>query len=155
MSANATLPGVAGVLGLVNDPLLGHVLTVDGNPVRREKADYLLPGVDGGTVRATLKGRFLAEHPVLVVDGREYATGGLTSPFLLIIAFLPLLFVFTGSIIGLGFALLGVAFNLWIVRAPRTEAWKAAIILAGFIAAVIVQLFWAFFSSWVLGLLRR
>nr|NLI49261.1 hypothetical protein [Propionibacterium sp.] len=155
MNANATLPGVAGVVGLVNDPLLGHVLTVDGQAVKREKADYLLPGVDGGTVRANLKGRFLAEHPVLVVDGREYTTGAVTSPFLLLISFLPVLFLFTGSLIGLALAILGVVFNLWIVRAPRAEAWKAAVILAAFVVGVVFQLLWAFFSSWVLGLLRR
>lgn len=155
VNANATLPGVAGAVGLVNDPLRGHILTVDGHPVKREKADYLLPGLDGGIVRANLKGRFLAEHPVLVVDGREFTTGAATSPFLLIIGFLPLLFLFTGSPIGLALAVLGVAFNLWIVRAPRTEAWKAAVILTVFVVGVVFQLFWAFFASWVLGLLRR
>lgn len=155
VSAKSTLPGVAGAVGLVNDPVRGHILTVDGKPVRREKGDYLLPGADGSPIRARLRGRFLAQHPVIVVAEREYATGPLTSQFLLVIAFLPLLFLFIGSPVGLLVAALGVLFNLWIVRAPRTEAWRAAIILAGFIVGVVFLLFWAFFSSWALSLLRR
>ncbi|HBX80659.1 MAG TPA: hypothetical protein DEH05_05965 [Propionibacteriaceae bacterium] len=129
-------------------------MTVDGKAVRREKAEYLLPGVDGTPVRARMRGRFLAEHPVLTVGDRDYVTGPEGSPFVLLISFLPLLFAFTGSPAGFLLGLLGVLFDLWILRAPRTEAWKTAVILVTFMAAVLLLVFWAFFSSWVIGLIR-
>lgn len=151
----ATIPGVAGAVGLVNDPLRGHVLTVDGRPAKREKSDYLLPGSGGEPVRARLRGRFLAEHPVLVVDGHDYTTGHPTAPLLHIIAFLPVLFVLGGNPVGVVLAVVGLLFNLWILRAPRTEAWKTGVILGGFVLAVVFVVFWAFFSSWLLTLLPR
>ena len=155
MSANASLPGVAGLVGLSNDPIRGHVLTVDGHHVKRDKGEYLLPGADGTPVRAKLRGRFFSEHPIITIAGKDYTTGAVTPPFLLIIAFLPVLFLFSGSPVSALLAVLGVLFNLWIVRAPRGEAWKAAVILIVFVALVIFTTFWAFFSSWVVSLFRR
>ena len=155
MNANASLTGVAGVVGLTNDPIRGHVLTVDGHHVKRDKGEYLLPGADGATVRARLQGRFFHEHPIITIAGKDYTTGGATPPFLLVIAFLPVLFLFTGSPVSALLAVLGVLFNLWIVRAARGEAWKAAVILVVFVALVVFTTFWAFFSSWVVSMFRR
>lgn len=146
---------MTGVVGLGNDPLRGHTLTVDGKPAKRERGDYLLPGTGADPVRVQLKGRFLTEHPVLRIDGKEYATGMPTPPFLLVIAFLPLLFVFGGSVLTVVLALLGLIFNAWVVRSKHTETRKVGTILLGFIAAVVLMAFWAFFSTWVLSLFPR
>jgi len=156
VNSNASLPGVVGTVGLTNDPLRGHIVTVDGKAAVREKKDYLLPGASGEPVRAQLDGRFLAEHPVLVIGDREFPTGPATPPFLHVISFLPALFVFTGTpFVGALLAVLGVLFNLWIVRAPRTEAWKSVVILTVFVVAVVLLTAWAFFYGWVLGLFGR
>ena len=52
-------------------------------------------------------------------------------------------------------AALGVLFNLWIVRAPRTEAWKSVVILTVFVVAVVLLTAWAFFYGWILSLFGR
>lgn len=155
MNAKATLPGVVGTVGLSNDPLRGHLLTVDGRAAKRDGRDYVLPGPEGASVRARLKGRFFSEHPVLTVDGHDYTTGDATAPFLRVISFLPLLFLFGGSPVSAVLAVLGVGLNLWILRAPRGEGWKAGVILGTFVLLVIFTAFWAFFSSWVVSLFRH
>lgn len=155
MSTNSTLPGVAGVVGLTNDPLRGHLLLVDGVLAKRTKGEYLLPGVDGTPVPVRVQGRFLAEHPILKVGEHAYTTGGLTPRFLLVIAFLPLLFLFGGNVVAVLLAAVGVLANVWIVRGPRAEAWKSAVILSVFVGGVLLMTIWAFMSSWVLSLLGR
>ncbi len=152
MTANAHLPGVTGVVGLVNDPFRGHVLTLDGKPVKREKGQFHLPGESGEPVTVGMKGRYLTEHPIIRIGDKDFLTGAPTPPFLVVVTFLPLLFLLGGGVIGVVLAVLGVAFNAFILRSPRTETWKVFVILIGFIAAVVFLVFWAFFSSWVLGL---
>jgi hypothetical protein len=155
VNAKATLPGVAGTIGLTNGLLLGHLLTVDGRRAKRHRGEYVLPGADGGMVRARLRGRIFSEHPIISVGGHDYTTGDATAPFLRLITFLPLLFLFSGNPVSALMAVLGIVFNLWILRAPRTEAWKAGIILGTFVMLVMFMTFWAFFSSWVISLFRR
>jgi len=155
VNANATLPGVVGTIGLSNELLRGHVLTVNGHRAKRDRGEYLLPGAGGGMVRARLRGRFFSEHPIITVGGHDFTTGDATAPFLRVITFLPLLFLFSGSPVSALMAVLGVGFNLWILRAPRTEAWKAGVILGTFVMLVGFMTFWAFFSSWVVSLFRR
>lgn len=157
MSSTSSLPGVRGTLGLTNDPLRGHRLTLDGKPAPRENGAYRLPATEDGAepVAVKLRGRFFSEHPVLTVGEHSYHTGPAGSPFLLVIAFLPVLFLFGGSYLGPVFMLLTIAFNLWILRTRRAEAWKTGVILAAFMGMVLVQFVWAFFYSWILSLLPR
>lgn len=155
MTAHATFPGVSGVVGLANDPLRGHLLTVDGKPAAKADGAYLLPGEAGEPVRATLKGRFLSSHPVVVIDGREYYTGAPTAPFLRFIAFMPLVLLLSGSIVPAVLGLVMTLFCLWIMRLPRSEPWKAVVILCTVVAGVVFSAFWAFFAPWVAGLFRR
>jgi len=155
VNANANLPGVVGAVGLSNHLLRGHLLTIDGRTAKRDGRDYMLPGADGTMVRARLAGRFFSEHPVITVGGHEYTTGDATAPFLRIVSFLPVLFLFSGSPVGALMTVLGILFNLWILRAPRGEAWKAGVILGTFVVLVTFMTFWAFFSSWLISLFRR
>lgn len=155
MNPEATVPGVDAAVGLTNSPIFGHVLTVNGRPAKRDKGAYLLPGFGGQTLRATLKGKFLAEHPLLIIGDHEYTTGPLTPPFLVIIAFLPALFALGLSPVALVLAVLGVLFNLWILRAPRAEAWKVGVILVGFVIMIVLATVWAFVSVWLMNLVSR
>lgn len=154
MNTQSSLPGVSGAVTLTNHPLFGHQLRVDGLPVRREKGEYLLPGLDGSPVRAKVRGRFLSEHPIVSIAGDDYSLGNATPPFLLLIVFLPLLFLFGGNLFAVVLAVVGLGFNFWIVRTPRAEAWKVGMVLVSFAAGVVLMAAWAFISSWFFSLIR-
>lgn len=150
MTPDAKLPTIAGVLGLRNDPLRGHIVTIDGVPARREGRAYLLPTASGEPLRAAMKGRFASEHPRLTIDGTTYFMGAVTAPVLRIVALLPLLFVFGGNVVTIALAAVGVWLNLWILRTRRTETMKCGAMLAAFTAGVVLMTLWAFVSSSVM-----
>ncbi len=155
MTEQATLPGVSGAVGLTNHPLRGHLLTVDGRPARREQGSYQLPGADGRPIAAQLKGRLFSVHPVVKIHGHDYSTGEPTAPYLVLIAFLPLLLLLGGGPVPGVLAVLAVLFNLWVLRFHRGDAWKSLLIFGTLIAAVLFTVFWAFFAPWFVGLFQR
>lgn len=155
MKPDAKLPTIAGVVGLRNDPLRGHVLMIDGVPAPREGRAYLLPTAAGEPLRAFMKGRFASENPRLTIDGTTYFMGDATSPLLRIVTLLPLLFLFGGNVVTIVLAVVGLGLNFWILRMRRTETMKCGAMLAAFIVGVVIMTAWAFLSSWVMGLAGR
>jgi len=153
VNSRAILPGVQGAVGLANDLWRGHVLTVDGVRAKSEGGFYLLPGTDGQPVKAKLKGRYFTDQSVLTIGDASYATGEPSPPFLFIIAFLPVLFLFGGNPFAVALAAVGVFVNFWVIRAQRAEAWKSMTILGLFVGGVLLMAIWAFVSSWVMSLL--
>lgn len=145
-----TLPGVAGPVTFGNDVLRGHRLMVDGRPVRPVRGSYLLPGVDGREVPARLKGRWLSAHPTVVIGSQRYKTGPETPSWLGLAVVLPLLFVLGGGFFPLVLAAAGMAFNLFVLRSPRSEVARFVLMMAGFVAAVLLF----FVATLVVGLVQ-
>jgi hypothetical protein len=135
-----TIRGVAGPLVVTHNFFLGrYAVTVGGKPAKRISGrTFALPRSGGGTVEATMHGGFLDAYPSVDVAGVRYRTGPPIPVGLRILAFLPILLVTIGGLLGAIVGLVGAAANMAVARLPQPAALKALMMVGVLIAAVIV-----------------
>ena len=137
-----TIPNVAGPVTVEIDPWLGRTsVQVAGKPAKPTgRRTFALPTVDGLEVPGTVRSAVGNPFPSVEVEGVTHATGPDIPVGLKILAFLPLVLLGFGGLVGGAAGFLGVLDNARILRARKSTATTAALMTGSLAASVLVWL---------------
>jgi hypothetical protein len=115
-----------------------YSITVGGRPATRTgRGRYSLPAVGGGTVEATVRGGFLDAYPTLEINGVKHRTGPKVPVPLRALAWVPIVLLGLGGLVGGLIGALGVMVNMVIARRPASAVLKTVLMLAVLGVAVV------------------
>ena len=148
-----TIPGLAGpVVVDVNNFTGRTAVTVDGQPVPQiGRRVYALPAAGGGTVNAEVRPGVFDLYPSLRINGVKHRTGPQVPIALRILAFVPILLVGVGGLLGGLIGALGVIGNLTIARLSLPAVVKVLLMLVVLAVAVV----WVIVAGTILAATQR
>jgi hypothetical protein len=115
-----------------------YAVTVGGRPATRTgRGRYALPAAGGGAVEATVRGGFLDAYPTLEINGVKHRTGPPVPMTLRVLAWVPIVLVGFGGLLGGLIGALGVMVNMAIARVPISAVLKALLMLGVLVVAVV------------------
>jgi hypothetical protein len=137
-----TIPGLAGPVVIDSNSFTGRIaVSVNGQAVPRiGRGMYALPTAGGETVPAEVRPSFFDPFPSLQVNGVKHRTGPEVPLALRILAFVPIVLVGLGGLVGGLIGASGVIGNLAIARLPLPAVVKALLMVVVLGVAVLVWL---------------